>query len=144
MFRSIRRLLFGEVSQTKISYHKSSLSQGKAGRIQAGNRFPYFNIVHQGNTVSVFHLIRQYQVKPFLIILYNLPATEFTGLSEEMFSSLSFEVNSANSATLKQTGFPSSFIVILRPDTYIAYISTWVDLNEIKGFMKAAYLVEGV
>ena len=107
---------------------KSSLSKGNAGKIQAGIRFPYFNISHQGDMVSVFQLIRQYHTKPFLLLLYGIAENEFAGFDKELFSVLSLEVNVANNETLKQQGFFSSFVVVLRPDTYIGYVG-----NKAKG-----------
>jgi len=141
-FQRMRRRWFGEVSQTKISYSASSLSKGRAGVVEAGSRFPYFFLSQQGSSVSVYHLLREYRATAFLVFVYNLPGKALEGLDKTLFHVLMPEVNAANTAALKEAGFPASFIVLLRPDGYIGYISATVDVNELNEFMKGAYRLE--
>ena len=138
-FSRLRARWFGEVSQIKINYRDSSLSKGAAGQLQAGDRFPWFYLLQQGVSVSVYHLIRERQAKPFLLIVYNLPEQEYLDMDKALYQLLVPEVNAANNAALKQAGFPSSFIVLLRPDNYIGYISATVNKNELNDLMKGSY-----
>jgi 2-polyprenyl-6-methoxyphenol hydroxylase-like FAD-dependent oxidoreductase len=41
---SLRRLLFRTVSQTAVNYRGSSLSEGRAGRLQGGDRLPWVKV----------------------------------------------------------------------------------------------------
>ncbi len=40
-FASVRRAMFGTVSQIRIHYRHSALSEGRAGRVQGGDRLPW-------------------------------------------------------------------------------------------------------
>ncbi|HYZ61095.1 MAG TPA: FAD-dependent monooxygenase [Acetobacteraceae bacterium] len=40
-FSPVRRLMFRTVSQTRIAYHDSALSAGRAGEVQGGDRLPW-------------------------------------------------------------------------------------------------------
>jgi len=142
-FARMRKLWFGEVSQTKISYHASSLSGGVAGKIQAGSRFPYFFVEQDAGDISVFHWTRDQQKTPFLIILYRLGNPSFPGLDPALFSLASIADNPANSDTLKEIGFPASFMIVLRPDNYIGYISETADVHGMNSFMKSRYHLTG-
>jgi hypothetical protein len=138
-FARLRRLWFGEVSQTKIHYKSSSLSGGKAGKIAAGERLPFFFVEHLHQTVSVYHLAREQSSKPFLILVYNLPGSGYGAMDTALFDVLSLEVTDRNAAALKEVGFPGAFVVVLRPDNYIGYISEAADVNGINSFMKSHY-----
>jgi hypothetical protein len=40
-FRGVRRMMFNTISQIRINYRASSLSVGKAGRVEGGDRLPW-------------------------------------------------------------------------------------------------------
>jgi 2-polyprenyl-6-methoxyphenol hydroxylase-like FAD-dependent oxidoreductase len=40
-FAAVRRFMFDTISQTRISYRDSTLSEGQAGRVRAGDRMPW-------------------------------------------------------------------------------------------------------
>jgi 2-polyprenyl-6-methoxyphenol hydroxylase-like FAD-dependent oxidoreductase len=137
-FRSVRRQLFLLVSQIKIAYTSSSLSKGKAGKIRAGMRLPYFFVTVQGRPVSVYSLVNR-SPAPFTILLYNLEAGNLLLPDKELFHPIELEKNWANEKTFKSVGLPGSFIMVVRPDNYLAYISAELNLEEINRFMKNGY-----
>jgi 2-polyprenyl-6-methoxyphenol hydroxylase-like FAD-dependent oxidoreductase len=138
-FARMRRVWFEAVSQTRIHYRQSSLSKGTAGTIKAGSRFPWFQLSSQGRTLSVYHLIREHQRTPFLILLYRFPAEELNAMDANLLTLLSLDDNAANATVLNAQGFPESFVVILRPDNYIAYISATLAIGEMTAFLREAY-----
>lgn len=128
--KGFRTKWFSEVSQIKINYTGSSLSAGTAGQIKAGQRFPWFTVEHKGQQSSIFRLIRKQHVTPFLVLIYNLPDKEWTALDKQLFTVVSIDVNGFNDQALKGVGLPGAFVAVLRPDTYIGYLTE-------KGFEQA-------
>jgi 2-polyprenyl-6-methoxyphenol hydroxylase-like FAD-dependent oxidoreductase len=142
-FKKLRTVWFGEVSQTRIGYPASSLSLGTAGKLKAGQRFPWFSIQKDGRQVSVYQLLKEAHVAPFLILMYNLPDQDWMKLDDRQFSVLSLESGKENAAILKEMGFPGSFVVLLRPDNYIGYISESGDRTAFERLMKDNYFLKG-
>ncbi|HEY4149401.1 MAG TPA: hypothetical protein VGM41_10745, partial [Chitinophagaceae bacterium] len=116
--------------------------KGRTGEVQAGSRFPWFSLSQGGVSVSVYQWIREHRKKTFLVIIYNLPDQGYSGLDKELYELISPEVNPANDATLKEAGFPAAFVVLLRPDNYIGYISATGGIGELDEFMKRSYHLE--
>jgi 2-polyprenyl-6-methoxyphenol hydroxylase-like FAD-dependent oxidoreductase len=137
-FRFIRRLMFLTVSQIQISYAASSLSKGKAGKIKAGMRLPYFFVAKQNSLVSIYSLVNQ-SATPFTILLFNIAESDFPLLDKELFSSIVLEKSSANENAFKAVGLPASFVIVVRPDNYISYIAATANVSELNSFMKKAY-----
>jgi 2-polyprenyl-6-methoxyphenol hydroxylase-like FAD-dependent oxidoreductase len=117
-FTAVRRAMFKLVSQIRIRYVSSSLSLGRAGAIKAGERFPYYD--------DIYTWINQRQVTPFLVLVHGLPV--FEGLDQELFTVVSLETVGP--------GFPPAFVVVLRPDNYIAYVSEFVRVEEMRAFFR--------
>ena len=134
--------MFLTVSQIQINYSTSSLSKGKAGKIKGGMRLPYFFVTQAGKVSSVYDLIKEKTANTFTVLVYNLPANNFAGLDNSFFNLLPLEVNKANDASLKEIGLPNSFAIVVRPDNYIAYISTKADINELSNFINEAYFLK--
>lgn len=128
-----RRQFFKLLSQTEIAYTGSSLSKGKAGKIHAGMRFPYMQLLINGEMISVFQLIRQNAVKPFLLITYNVPVTVLPG---GLFNILEIEKNEENDTALHDVGFSPNFTCLLRPDNYIGFIDEGFDANAIDEYLQ--------
>jgi 2-polyprenyl-6-methoxyphenol hydroxylase-like FAD-dependent oxidoreductase len=137
--RAVKRALFRNVSQINISYKTSSLAKGKAGQISAGQRLPYFCLTQQGVPVSIYKLVNFHPATPFTVLLYNIPGDHFTGLHKDFFRIVSLEVNTSNTTVLRKKDLPQSFVMVVRPDNYIAYISEEADVSGLLNFMTAAY-----
>jgi len=142
--RFVRRLMFLTVSQIQISYAASSLSKGKAGKIKGGMRLPYFFIKQNDKAISIYDLIKEKATSTFTVLLYNLPADNFLQLDNSFFTLLSLEVNKANDTNLKKIGLPGSFVIVVRPDNYTAYVSTKADANELNDFINKAYSLKKI
>ena len=138
-FKKVRKRMFLQVSQIKISYSASSLSKGKAGNVIAGQRLPYCFVLHQGISVSIYQMINQKNAAPFTILLYGLPEAGLEELDQEIFRVFSMEVNAANDRAFAAAGLSRSFVMIVRPDNYIGYASQRVAITEIREFFTRSY-----
>jgi 2-polyprenyl-6-methoxyphenol hydroxylase-like FAD-dependent oxidoreductase len=134
----VRRLMFLTVSQIQISYAASSLSKGRAGKIKAGMRLPYFFVAKQNSLVSIYSLVNQ-SATPFSILLFNIAENDFSSLDKELFSLVTLEKSSPNTDAFKAVGLPASFVIVVRPDNYISYIAATANVSELNNFMKKAY-----
>jgi len=139
--RFVQKNLFLLVSQIKIAYLSSSLSKGKAGKIQAGMRFPYFTVTIQNNPVSIYQMINR-SLTPFTILLFNVPDTNFSLPGKDLFTVFNLEKNPENEKSVKNAGFTGSFVVVIRPDNYIGYIASTFEANEINDFINNSYLIK--
>lgn len=130
----IRRKAFEAVSQTLIEYHHSSLSAGKGGSIKAGGRLPYLRLFMKGKETSLYVWLREMANRPLSLLLYRISLNE--AVNSELIQSLSIEVNDANDKAITKAGFSSSFVLLLRPDNYIGYVSEKYDVNELKNYLE--------
>jgi 2-polyprenyl-6-methoxyphenol hydroxylase-like FAD-dependent oxidoreductase len=135
---SIRKLLFSYISQIQVNYLNSSLAFGKAGQIQAGLRLPYFQFEQNGATTSIYTIVNSYNAS-FRVLLYNMPKEQFVKLDTELFDLIPLDVTNKNKINVKKVGLPESFVMVLRPDNYISYIATNINLQELKEFINNAY-----
>jgi len=139
-FRSVRKQLFLLVSQIKINYYFSSLAKGKAGKIKAGLRLPYFFVTQNSRAISIYTLVNK-SATPFTILLYNIPDADFTKFDKVHFTVVSIEKNNTNDNTFKEIGLSRSFVIVVRPDNHIGYISATADVVEIINFMRTSYFI---
>lgn len=130
--RALRRSFFLLVSQTKLNYIEASLSKGKCGTLKAGMRFPYFKLLIEGNATSVFHLIRNNADLPFLLFYFNMKRPE---INHNCIKQIEIEGNEMNKEVLQKTGFADSFMCLVRPDNYIAYISESYDMQAFQEYV---------
>lgn len=137
--KAVRKQLFLIVSQIKINYKSSSLSKGKAGKIKAGLRLPYFMVTKNNELISIYQLVKENNTNQFTVLLYNVSSDNFVHLDTALFNIVSIEVNNTNSKAVKEAGFSESFVVVVRPDNYIGYISSVAKVKELTYFMKEAY-----
>ncbi len=129
-----RRSFFLLVSQTKISYTKSFLSKGRAGKIKGGMRFPYIKISAGNEIVSMYHFIRKEASLPFLLFSYNIPVNGFDAFN--CIKNVAIESNKYNDVSFQKAGFPASFVCLLRPDNYIGYLSSSFNSDELNEYLK--------
>ncbi len=141
--RSVQRQLFLLVSQIKIAYISSSLSKGKAGKIRAGMRFPFFKVISQNIPVSIYDIVNRSST-PFTVLLFNVPDTNLLLPGKDLFSIITLEIIPENEESIRNAGLPESFVAIIRPDNYIAYIDLTIQANEIANFIKKAYFLTTV
>ena len=139
-WKQVRKMLFSSVSQIRIAYPHSSLSIGIVGRVKAGDRCPYAMLFRGSRPVSVYDLIKEAGEKPFTLCAFNTDMPEMPD-ENDLFNFLTIESGTANRETLKRLGFPSSFVMMMRPDNYIGFIAMAAKPADITDFMKRAYSI---
>jgi len=116
----LRRTFFRLLSQTGIRYTGSRLSNGKAGRITGGMRFPYCILMLERRQRSIYEVIREEGTEHFLVISYRC---RVTGKLPFKMKYCALEENHFNDVSLRRAGLPVAFFCVVRPDLYIGYIS---------------------
>ncbi len=135
--KRVRRAFFRFISQTAIAYSNSSLSKGKAGAICAGMRLPYVKLAAGREWISLYQIVKQHAAKPMLLLHYNVP--EPLPLHSSVLSVAALEKNHLNDIILKKAGFTTSFVLLLRPDLYIGFISGYYNVKELKEYLDIWY-----
>ena len=139
--RTVRKQLFLLVSQININYFSSSLAKGKAGKIRAGARLPFLTVVQNKISISIYKLIKEKAIHPFTVLSYNIVSDGFEQLDKSLYNIVAVEINDNNNKAFKEAGFPRSFVLVIRPDNYIGYISERTNVEKLNHFMKEAYFL---
>ena len=109
--RAVWRLLFRTTSENRIAYRQSPLSSGRAGRIVAGDRLPWFATADADNHEV---LDGYWQVQVYGNVVDDSPSD---------LRIVHFDFGSEARAA----GFTESAAYLVRPDGHIAAISTGSD-----------------
>jgi 2-polyprenyl-6-methoxyphenol hydroxylase-like FAD-dependent oxidoreductase len=132
----VKQFLFPLLSQIGIHYRHSSLSQHTGDepfKIQAGDQMPYLLVEGQ----SVYDKL--HQPKFHLLIFSNIPI-DFDALKIELESWdtewIDFNIIPVDARAIEVFGTNQSFSVLLRPDNYIAFISTEISLERVQTYFK--------
>lgn len=128
-FESLRRLMFKTVSQIRIQYHESELSQGKVGELQAGDRLPWVKALNNFKPLASrtwqIHIYGTASNKlKFVAQALSLPIIEFNW------------VNEAGDKVLQQDA-----LYLIRPDGYIALMEAHQDVAVLKDYWAQWYHV---
>ncbi len=113
-FDRLRKLMFRTVSQTRISYPYSMLSDGsRNGTLRSGDRFPWFEW-DGGNSYDWlsrpgYVVLTIGEAEPYVIPDWKGPSTEI-------------EVDGAAASAAVAAGLPRRGYVVVRPDMHIARI----------------------
>jgi 2-polyprenyl-6-methoxyphenol hydroxylase-like FAD-dependent oxidoreductase len=131
----VKRFLFPLISQIGIQYRQSALSQHAGDeqfKVKAGDRMPYFLVAGQ----SIYDTLRQ--PKFHWLIFSNIPS-DVQALKTELESwdteSVDFNIIPLNPQVAEVFDTNQAFSVLLRPDNYIAFISTETSLNRVKNYL---------
>ncbi len=132
----VKKFLFPLLSQIGIHYRSSALSQHAGDelfKVKAGDRMPYFLVADQ----SIYDTLQQ--PKFHWLVFSNTPS-DFQALKIE-FECWGTEWVDFNIIPLDQQiaaafGVNQPFSVLLRPDNYIALISTETSLNLIETYFE--------
>lgn len=132
----VKNFLFPLLSQIGINYRHSSLSQHAGDehfKVKAGDRMPYFLVEGQ----SLYNKLRQ---PKFHWLVFSETQDAFQALKTELENQdpelVDFNIVPLYPQVLKVFGANHSFNVLLRPDNYIAFISTEVLLNRVEIYLK--------
>ncbi len=134
----VQKLLFKFVSQIKINYRSSDLSEGKAGKVKAGVRFPWFNYVENGERLSIYEMIRDRSLLNFTLIKFNVSQNI---VENKFYNVIEIEKNTTNVETLKKKGFSDSWMALVRPDNYICYIDETGNVGKMHGHLKKYFIL---
>ncbi len=132
-FDTVKRFIFPRISQIGINYRRSSLSENNADfSVKAGDRMPYFTL--EGK--SIYDRLRQ---PKFHLIIFLERRGDFPEVKAELENryaeSIDLNVILTNPPVAEVFGTNSSFIVLLRPDNYIGFISTGTSLKNLRVYL---------
>ena len=123
-FAAARRVIFKTISQTRISYRESALSEGKAGDVAGGDRLPWVADPHQDN----FEPLRSMN---WQIHIYG--ANEATLAAEAEVLGLPVHVFAWSEAT-KAAGLKQDAFYLIRPDGHISLALAKPRAGALKNF----------
>jgi 2-polyprenyl-6-methoxyphenol hydroxylase-like FAD-dependent oxidoreductase len=130
-FSLVPRALFGLISQTRIQYHDSPISRGKAGRVQGGDRLPWIPWQEGGSNYDTLRSLRpQFQVYGTLS-----PEIEVFARQHPAFPLTCFPFT----PEVERAGFQSGACYFLRPDGYVAYASSHFNQQAFQNFLRDAW-----
>jgi 2-polyprenyl-6-methoxyphenol hydroxylase-like FAD-dependent oxidoreductase len=131
----VKKFLFPLLSQIGVHYWSSALSQHAGDeqfKVKAGDRMPYFLVAGQ----SIYDTLRQ--PKFHWLIFSNIPS-DVQALKTELESwdteSVDFNIIPLDPQVAEVFDTNQAFSVLLRPDNYIAFISTETSLNRVKNYL---------
>ncbi len=117
-----RRLFFQTVSQIGIQYHQSSMSQGRLGKIRAGDRLPYLPSTN-------FKLL---DGLTWQLHIYGKSSLEITNTCKKWnILTLNFSWNLG----FAKAGFIEDAYYLIRPDGYIATLGRLTEADRLEPFL---------
>lgn len=131
-FSTAQEFLFPIVSQIGLNYRDSSLSQHQEDRqfeVKAGDRMPYFLV----DGASVYDKLRQ---PKFHLLVFADRDDKYESSKSELESEygdfIDFDVIAIDSRIVELFGTNQPFVVLLRPDNYIGFLSSNITLANLK------------
>lgn len=125
-FKFFLKFVFRTVSQIRIKYPESPLSQGASPIIQAGDRLPWV----------LFDSVDNYQGLQNLDWLVHIYGNASKELQEFLASiKMSFKEMVWNE-TFEQKGFLENALYLIRPDGHIALILEKQNIQELKSYLQ--------
>lgn len=123
-FSAVRRTMFTTVSQTRINYHESALSEGEAGHIQGGDRLPWVSTDTYDNFAPLTAMAWQVHV-------YG----EASPALHETTTSLGLDLQTfAWTDEAEHAGFERDALYLVRPDGYVALAASQQDTEKLRNF----------
>ncbi len=120
----IRRWMYGTVSQTRVHYPHSALSEGRAGRVRGGDRLPW--IGHDGN-IDNFAPLKSFAWQAHV---YG----EATGSLQNACDALHVPIHRFDGwPSAEKAGLERAALYLVRPDGYVALAAGADDATEKLG-----------
>lgn len=133
---SVRNFIFPLISQTGINYRHSSLSRHTGDedfRVKAGDRLPYVVLDETG----IYDRLRE---PKFHLLAFSNEESEYQGLKAKLESEyaalIDFNGFQLNDDVVETFGADGTFIVFLRPDNYIGFISSKLSFGEVENYLR--------
>jgi 2-polyprenyl-6-methoxyphenol hydroxylase-like FAD-dependent oxidoreductase len=137
--RAMRRLLFRTVSQTQVNYRDSSLSEGSAGRVRAGDRLPWVKLASgEDNFAPLTSLAWQVHVYGEAGSGRREVGSGLRTTCAELRLPLHLF---AWESGMRRAGFQSGAVYLLRPDGYVALADPSADPNRLRQYLAGRELV---
>ena len=126
-FDVVRKRLFPLVSQIGINYRGSSLGETNGNfKVRAGDRMPYFLI----NGKSVYDKLRE---PKFHVIAFGGDGTKSSGINTgDRFEVLVLPITDE---VVRIFGSDQSFVLVVRPDSYIGMISATSPIDGVNAYI---------
>lgn len=132
-FETVRKFFFTTISQIGINYRHHSLSRHEGDQnfnIKAGDRLPYF----LADGVSIFDQLHE---PKFHLLVFSDGENDFQTIKSELESKMiDFHIVPLYPQVTEIFGTEKSFIALLRPDNYIAFISPEISADEVKNYFR--------
>ena len=133
-FSAAKEFLFPMISQIGLNYRESSLSQHQDDRnfeTKSGDRMPYFLVDGE----NVYDRLRD---PKFHLLIFSDGQQNYEGLKRELEAgygdSADFHIIPLYPRVVELFGSHQTFQVLLRPDNYIALLSSDCSLNGLKSY----------
>ena len=134
-FDAVKKRFFPLISQIGINYRKHALSKHTADEhfaVKAGDRMPYFHI----DGKSIYDKLRE---PKFHLLVFSDVEKDYSPLQNEIESEYANIVDVHVILIYKHVGeiFGTNkpFILLLRPDNYIGFISPQISLKDLKAYL---------
>ncbi|HEY8117616.1 MAG TPA: FAD-dependent monooxygenase [Methylophilaceae bacterium] len=140
--RVVRNRFFPLISQIGISYRHSILSRHDADKnftVKAGDRMPYFMV----DGINVYDYL--HATKFHLLHFSNTPVDDSIkdGMLKEYSDMLDYRALPLHSMVTRAFGTKQAFMVLLRPDNYIGFISAEVLAEQVESYLNEVIGVHG-
>ena len=132
-FDAVKNFIFPLISQIGINYRNSSLGKTDGNfAVKAGDRMPYFSV----DSRSVYEKLKEPR---FHLIVFSDGENDYREfvmeLREEYADTMDFNVVPLYPAIAETFNSGESFMVLVRPDNYIGYISADVSPESLKKYL---------
>ena len=115
-FKTVRRYMFRTVSQTTVNYRGSSLSEGRAGAVQGGDRLPWVKVKLNGVDTDNFAALTSVNWQAHV---YGDASSEIQAICNKR--KLSLHVFPWCSE-MSRAGLRRNAVYLVRPDGYVALV----------------------
>lgn len=127
----LRRELFGLISQTRIAYHDSPLSQGRAGSVRAGDRLPWVRWADGASNYDALRILR-----PHLQVYGEVPAEASAFAADHPGLPL---VTLPGGEEVRAAGLAAGAVYMIRPDGYVAYATSSFETEAFMAYLQTAW-----
>lgn len=128
----VRKRIFPLISQIGISYRGSQLSkhtEGEPDHVKAGDRMPYFLV----NGQNIFDKLR---AAKFHLLVFSTADRRGLCAAAELFADIvDCQVVPPEARAREIFGKENDFVVFLRPDNHIAFISSELSIDETRSYL---------
>jgi 2-polyprenyl-6-methoxyphenol hydroxylase-like FAD-dependent oxidoreductase len=130
-FAFVRRFMFRTVSQTRIQYRESKLSEGQAGPLCGGDRLPWFRFADGTSNYDAL-------AEPvWQVHIYGSPRPDLEAICRELQLPLHVFPWEPD---FERKGVITDSVYLLRPDQYIALASQDASASEIRAYFNSQRL----